>query len=71
MAMDASPPSPPFTLSSRRLGALPVISQIAGRMGLPRLLDKHMPLPDVRMRPTRSSVRNSASPSARPSRRAS
>ena len=54
--MDASPPSPPFTLSSRRLGALPVISQIAGRMGLPRLLDKHMPLPDVRMRLTPAAV---------------
>src|ERR1035441_3145784 len=56
MAMDARPPQDPFTLAGRRLGALPLINGIAGRMGLARLLDKHMPLPDVRMRLTPATV---------------
>lgn len=54
--MDARPPQVPFTLAGRRLGALPLINQIAGRMGLARLLDKHMALPDVRMRLTPATV---------------
>jgi len=39
----------PFTLASRRLGALPLIGHFAARMGLHRLLDTWVPADDARL----------------------
>jgi hypothetical protein len=39
----------PFTLASRRLGALPLIGHFAARMGLHRLLDAWVPADDARV----------------------
>jgi transposase len=39
----------PFTLTSARLGALPLISHFAARMGLRRLLDAWVPADDARL----------------------
>jgi hypothetical protein len=39
----------PFTLTSRRLGALPLIGHFASRMGLYRLLDAWVPADDARL----------------------
>jgi len=41
--------SGPYTLESRRLGALPLIAHFAGRMGLPGLLDRWVPPDDARL----------------------
>jgi len=41
--------SGPFTLESRRLGALPLVAHFAGRMGLPGLLDRWVPPDDARL----------------------
>jgi len=41
--------SGPFTLESRRLGALPLVAHLAGRMGLPGLLDRWVPPDDARL----------------------
>lgn len=43
------PGSAPFTLDSRRLGALPLVTHFAGRMGLPGLLDRWVPPDDARL----------------------
>ena len=41
--------SGPYTLESRRLGALPLVAHFAGRMGLPGLLDRWVPPDDARL----------------------
>ena len=41
--------SGPYTLESRRLGALPLVAHFAGRMGLPGLLDRWVPSDDARL----------------------
>lgn len=41
--------SGPYTLESRRLGALPLVAHFAGRMGLPGLLDRWVPPDDTRL----------------------
>ncbi|HEY1001126.1 MAG TPA: IS1634 family transposase, partial [Streptosporangiaceae bacterium] len=41
--------SAPFTLASRRLGALPLVAHFARRMGLPGLLDRWVPPDDARL----------------------
>ena len=41
--------SGPFTLESRRLGALPLVAHVAGRMGLAGLLDRWVPPDDARL----------------------
>jgi hypothetical protein len=41
--------TPAFTLTSRRLGALPLIGWFAARMGLGRLLDTWVPADDARL----------------------
>lgn len=40
-----------FTLTTRYLGALPVVGHFAGRMGLHRLLDAWVPAGDARLVP--------------------
>ena len=47
----SAPGSAPFTftLTSRRLGALPLVAHFAGRMGLPGLLDRWVPPDDARL----------------------
>jgi hypothetical protein len=42
-------PATPFTLTSARLGALPLVAHFARRMGLPGLLDKWVPADDARL----------------------
>jgi len=45
-----STPGPaPFTLASRRLGALPLVTHFARRIGLPGLLDRWVPPDDARL----------------------
>ena len=41
--------TPAFTLTTQRLGALPLIGCFAARMGLPRLLDTWVPADDARL----------------------
>jgi hypothetical protein len=41
--------SGPYTLESRRLGALPLVAHFVGRMGLPGLLDRWVPPDDARL----------------------
>ena len=41
--------TPAFTLTSQRLGALPLIGWFAARMGVPRLLDTWVPADDARL----------------------
>jgi hypothetical protein len=41
--------SAPFTLASRRLGALPLVAHFARRMGLPGLPDRWVPPDDARL----------------------
>jgi len=45
----STPGSAPFTLASRRLGALPLVAHFARRMGLPGLLDRWVPPDDARL----------------------
>ena len=44
-----SPGPAPFTLASRRLGALPLVTHFARRIGLPGLLDRWVPPDDARL----------------------
>ena len=41
-------PGPPFELHVQRLGPLPLVNHFLDRLGLERLLDKHVPTPDRR-----------------------
>jgi hypothetical protein len=45
----STPGSAPFTLASRRLGALPLVAHFARRIGLPGLLDRWVPPDDARL----------------------
>jgi len=45
----SAPGSAPFTLASRRLGAVPLVAHFAGRTGLPGLLDRWVPPDDARL----------------------
>ena len=44
-----SPGPAPFTLANRRLGALPLVTHFARRIGLPGLLDRWVPPDDARL----------------------
>ncbi len=44
-----NPPGAPFTLTSQRIGALPVINHLAARMQLPAVLRHRLPCADVRV----------------------
>ncbi len=45
----SAPGSSPFTLASRRLGAVPLVAHFARRIGLPGLLDRWVPPDDARL----------------------
>ena len=48
----------PFALSSKRLGALPIVNHFLDRMGLPALLERYLPSDDPRLLlPPASAVR--------------
>src|SRR5665648_1176651 len=42
------PPASPFALRSERLGALPIVDRYLGRIGVRRLLERHLPPGDGR-----------------------
>ena len=44
-----NPPAAPFTLTSQRIGALPVINHVAARMRLPAVLRHRLPCTDARV----------------------
>ncbi|MCA1698544.1 MAG: IS1634 family transposase [Actinobacteria bacterium] len=45
----ADDPHPPFQLRSQRLGALPIVDRLLGRIGLEALLERHLELGDRRV----------------------